>query len=212
MAINIQKRTRSASTDAWGAWTITTEAPSVDGYLNTELVQYQVSEATQIDINEFTNGTVVVDGIQHTWTGTGIFDVIMRAVNGNVSAEYDNGRIVGPAYSQVYLGALQTAIGTAAQLLLGVPDTESKVDTNKAQKVLLEKQQLLVERQARGFDDDAKQKLLKQALDSWSVAYSVAQDANSIPDSIKVNVIDSIMKNAYTALGITKTNDPIGEA
>lgn len=71
---------------------------------------------------------------------------------------------------------------------------------------------LLVERQTKGFDDDAKQKLLKQSLDSWSVAYSVAQDANAVPDTIKVNPIDSIMKNAMDSLSISTTINPLGQA
>ena len=74
-----------------------------------------------------------------------------------------------------------------------------------------DKKALLIVRQTAGFDDDAKQKLLKQALDSWAVAYSVAKDANSIPDSIKVNPIDSIMKSAMTSLSVAVTSDPLGQ-
>jgi hypothetical protein len=76
----------------------------------------------------------------------------------------------------------------------------------------------LIVRQTKGFDDDAKQKLLKQMLDSWSVAYSVAQDANSIPDTIKVNPIDNVTKSAMVSLGImteiqtTLPDNPLGEA
>lgn len=158
-----------------------------------------------IDIDSFTNGVIQtdVDGTK-TWEGTGIFDVIMKAVNGNIKVEYDNGRIAGPDYAKVYLGSMQSALSTAMQFLLQEQQAEKQVD-------LLTEQKNLVIRQTKGFDDDAKQKLLKQALSTWSVAYSVAQDANSIPDSIKVNVIDSVMKDAYEALGITVTNDPIGE-
>ena len=78
------------------------------------------------------------------------------------------------------------------------------------QGVTEDKKALLVERQTKGFDDDAKQKLLKQALDSWSVAYSVAKDANSIPDSIKVDSIDSIMKSAMSGLTVNITTNPLG--
>lgn len=210
MALSILKRTRALSTDAWSAWASTTDAPP---YVDTTLVEYRVNSNTNITIDQLTAGSIATDveGKSY-WTGTGYFDVIMSAVNGNVKCEYESGRIVGVQYAEVYLGALQGALQTALGLLLQEKDAETKVDVNVEQKELLKRQQALVERQTRGFDDDAKQKLLKQALDSWSVAYSVAQDANSIPDSIKVNVIDSIMKNAYTSLGVVKTNDPIGEA
>jgi len=78
------------------------------------------------------------------------------------------------------------------------------------QKELLKKQQALVERQTKGFDDNAKQKVLKQLMDSWSVAYSVAQDANGIPDSIKVDVVDSVTKDLCDKLGISIKTNPIG--
>ena len=210
MALSILKRTRALDTDAWSAWASTTDAPP---YVDTPLVEYRVDSNTNITIDQLTAGSIATDAEGKAyWTGTGYFDVIMSAVNGNIKCEYESGRIVGVQYAEVYLRALQGALQTALGLLLQEKEAETKADINIEQKELLKRQQALVERQTRGFDDDAKQKLLKQALDSWSVAYSVAQDANSIPDSIKVNVIDSIMKNAYTSLGITKTNDPIGEA
>jgi hypothetical protein len=208
MSIVIEKRTRALVTDAWGVWAETTDAAP---YVNTDLVEYRVQANTYIDISQFTDGEVTTVGDEYIWEGNGVFDIMMKAINGNVKVEYDSGRITSTEYATVYLGALQTAIPAAIQFLLQEQDAEAKTDVAKEQAELLRKQQLLVERQTKGFDDDAKQKLLKQALDSWSVAYSVAQDANSIPDTIKVNVIDSIMKNAYTSLGIVKTNDPIGE-
>lgn len=200
---NVQKKTRATVNGSWSPWANTTDAPP---YTNTTLVEYRAVDAIDVNIEELTNGTIGTDADgADVWLGTGVFDRIMGAVNGNIKVQYDNGRIKDADYAQVYLGGLQASINSAIQFLL-------QEKTAEAQAALTTKQQALVERQTQGFDDDAKQKLLKQALDSWSVAYSVAQDANSIPDSIKVNVIDSIMKNAYTALGVVKTNDPIGEA
>lgn len=137
-------------------------------------------------------------------TGNGVFDELMKAVVAHLQVEYKAKRINSDTYPQIYLGALQTAMTQAVLFMMQKPMVERQAATEEAKK-------LLVERQTKGFDDDAKQKLLKQALDSWAVAYSVAQDANSIPDSIKVNPIDSIMKNAMDALSITKTSNPLGE-
>lgn len=198
---NVQKRVRTLATDAWGAWTNTTDAPP---YTNTTLVEYRAIGTSDIDISELTNGSIVDDDSKYKWSGTGVFDTIIGAVNGNIKAQYDSGRIRDSDYAQVYLGALTSSINAAIQFLLQEQQAEAQAELTREQRAL-------VERQTKGFDDDAKQKLLKQALDSWSIAYSVAQDANAIPDTIKVNVIDSIMKNAYSNLGITVTNNPIGE-
>ena len=109
----------------------------------------------------------------------------------------DAGQLTDELAGEVYASTINAAMVQAITFAL-------KKDTAIAQEAL-------IARQTKGFDDDAKQKLLKQALDSWSVAYSVAKDSNSIPDAIKVNPIDSVMKNAMDSLGITVSNNPIGE-
>lgn len=160
---------------------------------------YTVSTTSvAIPIAAVTEGTASV-------SGSGAFDEIMKAIVAHLTVEYTARRITSEAYPQVYLGAMQTALTQAVMFVLQKPMVERQADTEVAKKAL-------VERQTKGFDDDAKQKLLKQALDSWSVAYSVAKDANSIPDTIKVNPIDSIMKNAMDSLSIIKTSNPLGEA
>lgn len=136
--------------------------------------------------------------------GTGVFDKLMESINAHLALQFLENRIKGPDYATVYLGAIQTALTQAIAFVLQKPLVERQAVSEEAKTAL-------IIRQTKGFDDDAKQKLLKQALDSWSVAYSVAQDENGIPDTIKVNPIDSIMKNAMDSLNITKTTNPLGE-
>jgi len=87
-------------------------------------------------------------------------------------------------------------------------DHQNTLLTKQAE--VTEKQQNLIERQTKGFDDDAKLRLLKEVLGNWSVAYSVAQD-DVIPDSIKSNPIDSVTKNLFDSLGVENQDDPLGE-
>ena len=147
MALNIEKRVRALATDNWGAWTTTTDAPP---YTDTALVQYKPAHASNITIDRLTAGAIEqnADG-EYTWLGTGVFDELMRAVNGNIKVEYDNGRIVGNAYAEVYLGAIQSVIAQSVQFLLQEQATEAKTDVAVEQKNLLLKQQALVERQTR---------------------------------------------------------------
>lgn len=156
-----------------------------------------ISAINDLPITTLTTGATSI-------TGTGVFDEMMKAIKAHLEDEYNSNRITSDTYPQIYLGALQTALTQAVLYSMQKPMVERQAASEEAKK-------LLVERQTKGFDDDAKQKLLKQALDSWSVAYSVAKDANAIPDAIKVNPIDSIMKNALTALNITVTTDPLGQ-
>lgn len=215
MTIVIEQRTRAVATDPWGAWTNVTVDTITDGTLtNTDLVEYRVKNGEILPVSYLTENANIVtntDG-NHVVVGDGVFDKLMETVVKHLRAEYTDGRLKGSDYANVYVSGLQAVLAQSVEYLQGGINLTDKLSTSEEQRKLLQAQQALVARQTKGFDDDAKQKLLKQSLDSWSVAYSVAQDANSIPDSIKVNVIDSIMKNAYTNLGIAVTNDPIGEA
>lgn len=154
-----------------------------------------------ITLTNLTDGSL---DSSNEWTGTGVFDKLIEAVNKNIEGQYNKGRINGNDYANVYLGSMQSVIAQSVQFLLQENLVTAQTATEASKK-------LLVERQTKGFDDDAKQKLLKQTLDSWSVAYSVAQDANSIPDTIKVNVIDSITKDAMDSLSIVKSSNPLNE-
>lgn len=98
-------------------------------------------------------------------------------------------------------------------LLNGTADRAIKAQqTTLTQKQILveETKKLLLERQIKGFNDDAKQKILKHCTDTWSVGYSVAKDEYSIPDLVNVDTIDSIAKSILTDLSITVSNNPIG--
>ena len=176
---------------------------------------------------EYDNGRIVGQDYAATYLG-GLQSALQTAVQlllqkdltkAQIAAAISQTALTDAQEAELLLNGVKDRLAKDEEIdLLQTQDNEmtlngvSKRGIEAEQKILLTKQQALTERQAQGFDDDAKQKLLKQALDSWSVAYSVAKDANSIPDSIKVNTIDSIMEDAYESLGITVTNDPIGEA
>ena len=141
-------------------------------------------------IADVTNGTL---DASNNWVGTGVFDKLVNAVNKNIEGQYNKGRITGSDYAQVYLSSLQTVISQSIQYALQEKVAEAQID--------------LYTRQKNGFDDDAKQKLLKILMDTWAVAYSTAPDAASIPDAIKIAALDKITENAMTSLGILESVD-----
>ena len=84
--------------------------------------------ATPILVTDLTTGQI---------DGLGVFDKLMAATKPHIKAEYDSGRIKGADYSQVYLGAVQSAMSQSIELLLRQAATQ-------AQNALLD-QQLLTE-------------------------------------------------------------------
>jgi hypothetical protein len=72
--------------------------------------------------------------------GTGVFDVLMRAVKAHLDAEFKRGSIKGAEYSTVYLGSLNLAMQTGLSFLLQQQKSGLEVS-------LLEKQLLLAQTQ-----------------------------------------------------------------
>lgn len=85
--------------------------------------------AKEIDIADFSNGSINnVNPAFPTWEGTGIFDELMMAINGNIQTQFDSGRITGAEYADVYLGGLQIAISESMKFLLNKPGIEKGLE------------------------------------------------------------------------------------
>lgn len=81
-----------------------------------------------VNLADYTTATV---------EGTGVFDVLMKAINAHLDVQWQQSRIRGPEYAQVYLGSLQTALDHALQFVLGKEKTEKEVEL-LTQQVLTE--------------------------------------------------------------------------
>ena len=136
--------------------------------------------AITIDFEDFSNGVV-----DHTnpalpeWSGSGVFDKLMHAINGNILVQYESGRIKGPEYAQVYLGSMQTAVVEAMKFMLTKEQIAKDLDLKQAQiekleddKLTAAKQRDLYQRQIEGFDDNKYQKLFESQLSSWGLMFS----------------------------------------
>ncbi len=90
--------------------------------------------AITVDFEDFTNG--VVDYTYPAlpeWSGSGVFDKLMHAINGNILVQYESGRIKGPEYAQVYLGSMQTAVVEAMKFMLTKEQIDKELELKAAQ-------------------------------------------------------------------------------
>ena len=141
--------------------------------------------AADILLTDLTNATSVTDGVSN---GTGALDRLMNTINLYLDDQYTRGRIKGTDYANVLLGSIQSVLSASLQFTLTEKVNEAQI--------------ALYDRQKEGFADDAKQKLLKTLLDTWSVGYSSAPSAHAIPDAITGPTLDKVAENAISALGI----------
>ena len=90
-----------------------------------------------IQVSDITNGDIV----NKEWVGTGVFDVLMDAVNKNINIQYQNNRITGNDYANVYLGSLQAVLAQSVQYALQEKVAEAQIDNLIAQTALTEEQE-----------------------------------------------------------------------
>ena len=141
--------------------------------------------AADILLSDLTNANSVTNGISN---GTGALDKLMNTINLYIDDQYNRGRIKGTDYANVLLNSIQSVLSASLQFILNEKVNEAQI--------------ALYDRQKEGFADDAKQKLLKTLLDTWSVGYSSAPSAHAIPDAITGPTLDKVAENAISALGI----------
>lgn len=96
------------------------------------------STLTEVDFTEITDGCP---------QGDGIFDLMLSSVKAHLKEEYDAQRIRGSEYTQVYLGALQAAMGQSMQWHLSATVARNQALLLEQQIANAEKENLLLEEQ-----------------------------------------------------------------
>lgn len=107
---------------------------------------------------------ISVDDITNE-AGTGIFDKLMVSINTNINAQFENNRITGNDYANVYLGSMQAAMAQSIQFALQEQLTEAQVDAVRADIDV--KERLTVSQlAAEAADLDVKERLTVSQLEN----------------------------------------------
>ena len=78
----------------------------------------------EIVFENFSNGEIV----SGEWEGTGVFDELMKAINGNIKVQYEAGRIKGTDYANVYMNSMQAAMTEGMKFILTKQQAEKQLD------------------------------------------------------------------------------------
>ena len=135
----------------------------------------------------------------------------MAAMNVQIITQLDAGRIQGPDFATVYLGALQSALTQAMNFSLikqQVLTEQAKIlDTVEGNPVTgaVGKQKELQQAQIDGFARDAEQKTAKIFMDSWQVSKSIGGDIIEPPEGARNNDIEDVLITLRQGVGITES-------
>lgn len=95
----------------------------------------------EIKFEDLSNGSLNrADANNVTWVGTGIFDRLMSAINGNIQAQYESGRITGSDFANVYLGSMQTSISESVKYVLNKDSIAKGLEAQDVQIAISEVQ------------------------------------------------------------------------
>ena len=219
---------------------------------------------------------------QITDGSTGIYDVLMDRINKQLDTQFQNKRISGKEYAEVYLGALTSVLGQSIQFVTSVQTAEAqvallaaqkaqieaetqkalvekllaekqviklekevliaekqlqlldaqlgraafetdlikaKVNTEKAQYLdvvdgqpvtgVIGKQKALFDKQAEGFDHDARQKVFKTMADTWAIQKSTEPTLDPNDTGLHDSNIKAVTEKVLTSIGVTPTSPPV---
>lgn len=83
----------------------------------------------EIDFEALSNGTInSVDASNVYWDGDGVLDKMLKVINSNIKIQYDEGRLKGTEYAEVYLGAMQSALSESIKFLLNKDLIEKQIE------------------------------------------------------------------------------------
>lgn len=151
----------------------------------------------KINIDKFSDGSV--NASTHEWEGSGIFDVIMKAVNGNIQTQFNKNRIVGPEYANVYLGSIQTAITESLKYIKEQPMLESELAISDYQlNTILPDGHITNTKQHLLLDDDHNTNLKQQVLLGDNHTTNLKQQL-LLDEQLAEAYVERVMKDKETA-------------
>jgi len=114
----------------------------------------------------FTDLTSNVDTREEDWvvSGDGFFDDLMETINAHLKAQWCDGKITGPDYSAVYIGALEKTLQVASDIFLKREIAEKEGLKLDAEILLIGAQQALAEEQKTLVAQQTQESAAKTAL------------------------------------------------
>lgn len=224
--------------------------------------------------------TITVDQITNE-SNSGIYDVLMGKINKQLDVQFQNKRISGKEYADVYLGVLTSVLGQSIQYVISAQTADAqtslvlaqkaqveaetqkaiiekqlaeknviklekeillaekqlllldsqlsrtnfetdlvkaKINTEKAQYLdvvdgqpvtgVIGKQKALFDKQAQGFDQDARQKVFKVMADTWAIQKSTEPTLDPNDTGLHDTNIKAVVLKVLEGIGVTPTSPP----
>lgn len=130
---------------------------------------------TTMDLSDITNGSLTSE---KDWEGTGIFDVLMNAVNKNITTQYEKSRINSNDFANVYLGSIQAVLQQSIEYSLRKDLTAAQIDGALKDNLIKDEQLLITSYEREHMQPRSLEKLIAE------VSLTVAQVSGIEKDNL----------------------------
>lgn len=141
---------------------------------------------TEIALTELTTGVI---------TGDGVFDKLMAAMKAHLESEFNKGRIKGPEYATVYLGALDQVLANSLNFVVQKRSVALQAD-------LLAQQILLAQVEVQKANIALELLAIEKQKASAEVGMITAQTA--VATQQRLNLVGEAAKTAAETLNVPK--------
>lgn len=153
---------------------------------------------TNIVITDVTNGSLDAN---YDWVGSGVFDVLMNAVNKNIESQYTKGRITGSDYATVYLGAIQSVLAQSVEYVMKEKVSEAQVDNMVADTGFKDREvtvtELNSEKQRAIMDEELRLKYVERVIKDKAAADMGLDNVYKQVEEAKVSNPDYVYSPKY---------------
>ena len=131
--------------------------------------------------------------------GTGVFDILMTAMTAHLDREYNQQRLKGQDYSQVYLGSVTAVLSNAVAFLLQKDEAANKAALVEAQIRLIEAQ-ILKEGLDQELVDAQTKKVIRETANLVLEADNIIAQNCLLKAQYDLAMLNKLQTTAQTAL------------
>ena len=130
------------------------------------------------------------------------FESIVSKIQTHLDTQFNNGRLKGSDYAQVYAQLMGTAIQATMNQGFNANQQENQNKQSEAQVNLTKAQTEVANKQSKSFDQTVKLKLFKDQMDTFAMVYSSNPDGSEIPDVLKKSSLSSLYNEINNSVRI----------
>ena len=113
-------------------------------------------------LTDLTNGSIIDDNGEYKWSGTGVFDRLIAAVNDNMAIQVKESRLPKDDFAVAYTQAITAVLNQATQFALQEKVVEADIAIREEQLKIAYVDRIIKDKEAAALGLDSAMKVAKE--------------------------------------------------